>query len=310
MVLCTLLWSSAGLVMRATTVANGWEATFWRSSFLAVAIAAVMLARHGAGAPRRLAALGLPGLVSALAWATMFTCFMLALARTTVANTLFIMGALPFFSALAGWLVLGERVAPRTLAFMLVAAAGIGIMFQEALAEGNLAGSLIALAIPVAAAANSVAVKLGRGKVDFVPAILAGGAISALVAAPFAAPLGAAGRDLALFGLLAVFQLAIPGILLVQFVLPRLSVAEVGLLSLLEMIFGSLWVWLAYGEDPGAAVLAGGALVLGALVANEALALAAERRLMPAGGSAPGPAADSAGTPPGARSSGSARGPS
>jgi drug/metabolite transporter (DMT)-like permease len=185
---------------------------------------------------------------------------------------------MPFCAAIAGWLVLRERVALRTWLAMAAAAAGVALMFQEALGSGNLAGSLIALAVPVAAAVNTVAVKLGRGRVDLVPALLAGGALAALIALPQALPFTAAGRDLALFGALAVFQLALPCVLLVRVVLPRLSAAEVGLLSLLEVVLGPFWVWLAYGEQPGPAVLAGGALVLAALAANEAIALARERR--------------------------------
>jgi len=161
---------------------------------------------------------------------------------------------------------------------MAAATAGIAVMFQDALGSGNLAGSLIALVVPLAAAVNTVAVKIGRGRVDLVPALLVGGALSALLALPLAAPFTASGRDLALFGALALFQLALPCVLLVRIVLPRLSAAEIGLLSLLEVVLGPLWVWLAYGEHPGPAALGGGAVVLAALAVNEAIALAAEKR--------------------------------
>jgi len=174
--------------------------------------------------------------------------------------------------------VLRERVALRTWLAMAAASAGIALMFQDALDSGNLAGSLIALAVPLAAAINTVAVKLGRGRVDLVPALLVGGALAALLALPLAAPFTASARDLALFGALALFQLALPCVLLVRIVLPRLSAAEIGLLSLLEVVLGPLWVWLAYGEQPGPAALAGGAIVLAALAANEAIALALEKR--------------------------------
>ena len=278
MVLCTLLWSSAGLLTRAASIGNGWETSFWRSSFLCLAIGVLLVAERRADSLRRLAAMGWPGAVSSLAWAVMFTCFMLALSRTTVANALILQGLMPFCAAIAGWLALGERVAPRTWLAMAVAMAGVALMFRDALGGGNLEGSLIALAVPIAAAVNTVAVKLGRGRVDLVPALLVGGLLSALIALPLASPFSASGRDLALFATLAVFQLALPCVLLVRIVLLRLSAAEIGLLSLLEVVLGPLWVWLAYGEDPGPAVLAGGLLVLAALAVNEAVALALERR--------------------------------
>jgi len=123
-------------------------------------------------------------------------------------------------------------------------------------------------------------VKIGRGRVDLIPALALGGALSALVALPLALPITAGAQDLALYLALAVFQLAIPGVLYTVIAVPRLSAAEVGLLSLIEVILGPLWVWLARGEEPGAAVLAGGAIVISALVLNESIALAIERRAL------------------------------
>jgi drug/metabolite transporter (DMT)-like permease len=278
LVLCSFLWSTAGLATRASSVTNGWEAAFWRSLFLCLVISALLLVQHRGGAARKLVSMGWPGLVSSLCWAAMFTCFMLALSLTSVANALVIMGLMPFFAAIAGWLFLRERVAAHTWLAIAAAAAGIGVMFHDALRTGNIAGSLIALVVPVAAAANTVAVKLGRERVDLVPALLVGGAISVLLAWPLAGPFSASPRDLAVYGALAVFQLALPCILLVRVVLPRLRAAEVGLLSLLEVVLGPFWVWLALGEAPPAAVIAGGLVVLAAVAANEGIALALERR--------------------------------
>lgn len=163
---------------------------------------------------------------------------------------------------------------------MAAASAGIGLMFHDAFRTGNAAGSLIALAIPVAAAVNYVAVKLARGRVDLIPSLALGGALSALIALPWAFPITAGVGDLGLYATLAVFQLALPGILYLTLAVPRLSAAEVGLLSLLEVILGPLWVWLSRGEEPGAAVLLGGLIVVLALAANEGIALAIERRAL------------------------------
>jgi drug/metabolite transporter (DMT)-like permease len=48
-----------------------------------------------------------------------------------------------------------------------------------------------------------------------------------------------------------------------------LQAPEISLLALLEVIFGILLAWVGAGEVPAESVLAGGALVIGALVANE-----------------------------------------
>ena len=91
-----------------------------------------------------------------------------------------------------------------------------------------------------------------------------------IVTLPLAVPFAATGSDIAWLALLGLVQLAIPCALAV--VCARsLKAPEVSLLALLEVIFGILLAWLGAGEAPGAEVLTGGSLVIGALVLNELL---------------------------------------
>jgi drug/metabolite transporter (DMT)-like permease len=142
-------------------------------------------------------------------------------------------------------------------------------------------GVSVALLVPVCAAINwtliqhaGASTRAGSGGVpqDMLPAVLIGALISAAVMAPLAWPLAASAHDLGLLALLGVVQLAIPCLLAVALgrVLPA---PEIALLSLLEVVFGVLWAWVGAGERPSPSVLGGGALVLGALVVNESLAL-------------------------------------
>ena len=75
-------------------------------------------------------------------------------------------------------------------------------------------------------------------------------------------------RWAALLALLGVAQLALPCLLAVRLT-RELPAAEMALLGLLEVLFGVTWAWLGAGEQPAATTLTGGALVIGALVANE-----------------------------------------
>lgn len=278
LVLCTFLWSIAGLVTRHASVDNGWEVTFWRSLFAAACVALLLALRERRNPLRAVIAMGWPGAASGIAWAVMFTFFMLALTRTTVANTLVMSSLLPFIAAIAAWLVLGERVALRTWLAMAVALGGVLLMFADAFEAGDVSGSLLALGVPLGAAANILVLKRWGARVDLAPAVMLGGMISALVTLPAALPFSANSADLGLFALLGVFQLGLPCVIFAAFVVPRLSSAEIGLLSLLEILSGPLLAWLGVGEQPGLLALAGGAVVLAALVANEAAGLIAERR--------------------------------
>jgi drug/metabolite transporter (DMT)-like permease len=278
MVACTVLWSIAGVVTRLTDVTDGFEVTFWRSAACIGCVALWLLARDGAGAFARIRAGGWPGLASGLLWAIMFTCFMLALTRTTVANVLVVSSLQPFFAAIAARVFLDERVPARTWIAMAVAFGGIVLMFADALGGGAVSGALLALCVPLAAAANVILLKRWGDRVDFVPAVMIGAILSALAMLPLAWPLEASARDATLLSLLGAVQLALPCVFLAAWVVKRLSAAEVTLLALLEVLLGPLWVWAAFGERPSDLALVGGALVLVALAANEVLGLRRERQ--------------------------------
>ncbi len=281
MVCVTLMWSIAGIVTRHLESARGFELTFWRSLFNALALLLLLGWLQGpAQLWRNLRDGGRPLWVSGLCWCVMYTAFMLAISLTTVANVLVTMALAPLLTALGARVVLGHRLALRTWIAIFVAGAGIAWMYGNELGGSDARhwlGTAIALCVPVAAAVNwtllqHVQHQAGEQAPDMLAPVLLGAILSAAVTLPLSLPLAATTHDLALLGLLGVVQLAIPCLLAVR-VARVLSAPEVSLLGLLEVIFGVLWVWLGSDEAPSAAVLGGGALVLGALAANEALAL-------------------------------------
>jgi drug/metabolite transporter (DMT)-like permease len=281
MICVTLMWSIAGIVTRHLDSARGFELTFWRSLFNALALLLMLGWIQGpARLWRNLRHGGRTLWISGLCWAVMYTAFMLALSLTTVANVLVTMALAPLLTALGARLALGHRLALRTWAAIVVAGAGIAWMYGSELGGSDARhwiGSAIALFVPIAAAVNWTLLQhvhhgAGEQAPDMLAPVLLGAGLSAAITLPLSLPLAATAHDLALLGLLGVVQLAIPCLLAVR-VARVLSAPEVSLLGLLEVIFGVLWVWLGSSEAPSPAVLGGGALVLGALAANEALAL-------------------------------------
>jgi drug/metabolite transporter (DMT)-like permease len=276
MIIAPLLWSSAGVVTRHIERAPAFEQVFWRSlfAFAFVAFALAFLRRNPVKAAF---SAGLPGLYSGLMWAAMFTAFVVALSLTSIANTLVTMSVSPLLTVLFARAALSDPVPLRT--WIAAATAGVGIlwMFRSSMDDsGNAAGMLVAFIVPIAAALNVVVLRASAAKVDLIPAVMLGGALSCLIALPLALPLQATARDLALLALLGVFQLGLPCMLLVL-ASRALLAPELALLGLLEVVLGPLWAWLGAGEVPARATLLGGAVVLAALIGNE---LAAFRRIM------------------------------
>lgn len=271
MVAVTLMWSIAGVITRHLEHARSFEVTFWRSFFTVVSLLVILPFFQGRAVFTRIRR-GPPALwLSGICWSVMFTAFMVALTLTSVANVLVTMSLGPFLTALLARVFIGHRIPVRTWVAIIVAGAGIAYMYAAQLQAGSIAGTLVALCVPMAGAVNWTITQRSHAQgqdVDLVPAVLVGAVISSLVTLPLAMPFQASGHDVALLGLLGLVQLAIPCALSV--VCARvLKAPEIALLALLEIIFGILLAWVGANEVPSQTVLAGGALVIGALVANE-----------------------------------------
>ena len=300
MILVTLLWSVAGVVTRQLDAARSFEVTFWRSAFNALGLAIALTVIRGPALWRGVLQSPPVVWVSGLCWAIMFTAFMVAITLTSVANVLVTMALGPLVTALFARLFLHHQLPARTWIAIAVAGLGIGGMFgQDAQTGVSLFGTLVALVVPLAAAVNFTVMQQvghGRGNInradetdngptqDMLLAVLIGAVLSAAVTLPLAWPLQASAHDLGWLAFLGVFQLAIPCLLVVR-LSRELPAPEIALLGLLEVIFGVTWAWLGAGEQPSASTLAGGALVLGALIGNELLALRSRRLASDAVGS-------------------------
>jgi drug/metabolite transporter (DMT)-like permease len=279
----TGMWSIAGFITRKLHHAQGFEITFWRSVFTVLSLCIVwpLLLKvtgqlEGQTEPvgRRILKAFSAGpvlWVSGLCWAAMFTCFMIALATTTVANVLVAQSVGPLFTALLTWLWLKRPVGLNTWLVIAAATVGIVVMFvfdTQALAGKHWVGFVIGLGIPTAAAINWNAVeRYGKG-VDFIAALFLGAVISSLAMLPFAMPFKADTHDLRLLALLGLVQLAIPCAICVL-AAKRLRAAEISLLALLEVVFGIVLAVLFTSERPSLSTWIGGAIVVLAIAANE-----------------------------------------
>jgi len=256
--------------------------TFWRSFFTILALVIALTVIRGPAFWRSLFRLPRVVWISGAYWSIQFTAFMVAITLTTVANVLVTMALSPLITALFARFFLGHKLPARTWTAIVVAGLGIAWMFGKQASSGaSFVGTLVALMVPLAAASNFTTLQhVGHKKSgatetpaqDMLPAVLIGAVLSVLFTLPLALPFQASAHDLQLLSLLGVMQLALPCLLLVH-LSRQLPAPEIALLGLLEVIFGVTWTWLGAGEQPSPSTFTGGALVLGALVIDEYLAL-------------------------------------
>ncbi len=181
--------------------------------------------------------------------------FLLALNYTSVANVLFMQAASPMMAALLGWVFLSERIDARTWVALLLAGAGVVLM-----AAGSLDSGAAAVALPFVMTASFAAVIViarHRREVSMMPATCASQVLVVVVCAPLVS-LGSLGTgDVWILAALGVGQMGL-GLALLTIGARLIPPAQVAVLSLIEVVLGPLWVWLAYGERPSATTFVGG----------------------------------------------------
>ena len=209
MVAVTLMWSIAGVITRHLEQARSFEITFWRSFFTVLSLLVILPFFQGREVFAKIRHGGPALWVSGLCWSVMFTAFMLALTLTSVANVLVTMAVGPFLTALIARIFIGHRIPTRTWLAILVAGAGIGYMYGAQIEGGQIAGTLVALCVPLAGAVNWTVTQRSHAHghdVDLVPAVLVGAVGSSLLTLPLAMPLQASAHDVGLLALLGLVQ--------------------------------------------------------------------------------------------------------
>ena len=136
--------STGGIALRHVESASGWQILFYRALTFVSVFSLALALRHRRNLPRIFLQVGWPGVLVAgcLGAGGMF--YVQAILLTTVANVMLILSVAPFATAVLARLVLGERVVARTWLAMVVALAGIAVMFAGGLRAGGMAGMLVA----------------------------------------------------------------------------------------------------------------------------------------------------------------------
>jgi drug/metabolite transporter (DMT)-like permease len=259
-VLAALAWSTAGLLQRELSVDTATQVA-GRALFAMLALLVfVRMQERGFGAFRRL---GRAELAVAVLTAVASGAFIVALNHATVANVLFMQAVSPIVAAVLAWAALRESISRMTALATLIAFVGVGVMVGGPGRPGAVGLALSALM--TLSFAVTLVITRHRRDISMAPAITLSQVIVLVVAAPFSHPASVGVHDLGLIVLLGVTQIGL-GLAFLTMGARLIPATEVALISLLEVVLGPLWVWLALSERPSNATFIGGAVVVGAVV--------------------------------------------
>lgn len=272
-------FSFVGLIIRNVVDADSWQLNLYRGLFSMLVLIGLLLAQYGRGAVRSFVRIGPLGAIASLLIGVAPLFYVLAMTATTVANTLFILATVPFFTSVLAWVVIGERVRPGTWLAMALAALGIAVMVGEGIAVGSLFGNLMALGCALSFSCFAVIVRRQRD-FDMLPALVAGSLVTCTIALMVSWDRWLIGwHDLLLCVLWGAGISGLLGNWLFIKAARHLPAAEVTLLMMTEFVLGPVWVWVFVGEVPGRYTLLGGVLVLGAVAGRALTDLEGARRV-------------------------------
>jgi drug/metabolite transporter (DMT)-like permease len=259
-------WSTAPLFVRLLAL-DSWTIVFWRGLFGAGFTAAILVLIQGRTGLRDMAGMGRSGwLVAALSTLGMVS-FIPALQLTSVSNVAIIIATGPFVAAALAWSWLREAVGWRTLLASAVALCGVVIIVGGSRTGSDFFGIGLACFMTLAIAAMTVTVRRHRDT-PMVAAAALSNLLGSLVSIPFAHDIAAVTTiDLAVLAVFGFFQVGL-GLSLFMLGSRLLPSGQATLIATLETPLMPFWIWLAFQEIPAVRTLVGGALVMGAVVAD------------------------------------------
>ncbi len=240
---------------------------FWRLFLAGFFLGLGILALHGTAPFRAVLKTGRYGLIHMAGVGASGVLFIQAVALTSVANVVFIIASLPIFAAIYSRVFLAEPISLRMLLTMASVLVGLAVIAYGSgeTENASLAGDVLALAVSALFAAALTAARRVK-HVSMVPSVAMGYVAAALVLLPFAAPFSVPPDQVPLVLCHGGFILGSSVLLAIG---PRyITSAEVGLLVLLESALAPLLAWAVVGENPGRYAIAGGAIVIGALLVS------------------------------------------
>lgn len=264
MLLSAIVMSFSGLIVRLMENANAWQINIYRNmAFIFILLFIYAFKSRNIKFLKSLR----------LSWATLFLSLSLAttgitivqaLSTTTVANTMFVMAAVPFISMILAYIFLGEKISKTTFICVVVAILGIVIMFINGEGNSSLFGNTMAVIAAISFSTFAVLVR-ANSNTEMLPALVYAALIVVVVSTFFARnDLGISQYDLILC---IIWGIGLSGLSHLVFIYAAkyIKTAELTLFGLFESALAPFWVWLIVSEDPGAFALIGGIIVIAAI---------------------------------------------
>mgnify|MGYP006233325689 FL=1 len=259
-----ILWSFGPLVVRYMNQPElvPWQYIFGRGLTIFIVLNLYLFFEEGINFYKNYMKIGISGIIGGIGLGIAMISFIYSITNTSAAITLLCLAAMPFFTALLGFLFLRERISLNVWIAIILATIGIIIIAIGNTGKASLLGFVFGMTSSIGFSIFSVTLRWRKETPKFTTVALSG-LFCFVIASIFILSKDQVffstsynGTLFSLHGVLVCF-----GLILYSIGSKAIPAAELTLLSLTEVIGGIFWVWLpilGINEVPSTNTIIGG----------------------------------------------------
>ena len=259
-----LIWSFGPLVVRYMNDPHlvPWQYIFGRGLTIFVVLNLYLFFEEGKNFYKNYYKIGYSGVIGGTGLGIAMISFIYSITNTSAAVTLLCLAAMPFFTALLGFLFLRERISINVWIAIFIATVGIVIIALGNTAKASLVGLIFGITSSIGFSVFSVSLRWRKETPKFTTVAFAGFfcfTLATIFILSGDQPFFSTSYNGTLFSLHGV--LVCMGLILYSIGSKAIPAAELTLLSLTEVIGGIFWVWLPWfgiNEIPSTNTIIGG----------------------------------------------------
>ena len=262
--LAGIFWSFGPYVVRHIDQPQlfTWQYLFTRGIIIFILLNIYLYLNEGLGFYKNYLKIGISGIIGGVGLGTAMITFIYSISNTSAAITLLCLAAMPFITALLGFMFLKERISLTVWISIIVAAFGISVMAFGNTEKNSLAGLIFGLASALGFSIFSVTLRWRKETPKFTTVAIAGlfcCLFSSIMILINDLNFLSTSKNEALFATHGT--LVCSGLILYSIGSKHIPAADLTLLSLTEVIGGIFWVWLPWlgiNEVPSTNTIIGG----------------------------------------------------
>ena len=262
--LAGLIWSFGPLVVRYMNEPGlvAWQYIFARGLTIFLIINLYLFFEEGRNFYKNYFKIGISGVIGGTGLGIAMITFIHSITNTSAAITLLCLAAMPFFTALLGFLFLKEKISLNVWIAILIATIGILIIGLGNTEKSSLMGLIFGMTSSIGFSVFSVTLRWKKETPKFTTVAFSGffcAVVAFIIILTNSMPFLSTSHNGALFSLHGT--LVCMGLILYSIGSKAIPAAELTLLSLTEVIGGIFWVWipiLGINEIPSTNTIIGG----------------------------------------------------